>query len=464
MSFAGFCGLSLFASGCSKNPKEKKLPQSLLYEKGMKKYETGDYEGALHYYQKAVEVDPRCDKAYLDLGILYEDYKGDIPRAMECYQKFLLLRPTGEKAEMVKGWLLKLAVNKKQPGSPILAPVGGAVAEVLTLVEVDQEKKKLEKQVSELQAELQEALQNLEKVQAALKEKETAFNEKLAQAEKTLEDLRRENKKSEQEKNAAQLELKEAQKNLTESAVLKRERLKWEEERKALEKKYQGELTQMQEEKNRLKQEKELALARIEENRLKSEAALKAATGQASAALENKGKTENEMAAQRSELDRLKGAFIKATEERTRLEKLIAAREEEIKNLKEEISHSSTRVRPAGPMVDRTSLMRQIAQLEQKVKALEDEKKRAIAEARREEKSQARAEPPAAVPVSNRPKKEYELVTYHRVKRGETLRMIAGYDHIYGDPSRWKIIYEANKDNIDDPNVLVPGQILLVPR
>ena len=66
--------------------------------------------------------------------------------------------------------------------------------------------------------------------------------------------------------------------------------------------------------------------------------------------------------------------------------------------------------------------------------------------------------------VEATPQEEYELVTYHRVKRGETLMMIAGYNHIYGDRRKWKIIYEANKANIDDPNVLVPGQILLVPR
>lgn len=60
---------------------------------------------------------------------------------------------------------------------------------------------------------------------------------------------------------------------------------------------------------------------------------------------------------------------------------------------------------------------------------------------------------------------EEELVTSsHTVVKGETLWDIAGYEQIYGDPTKWKRIYEANKDILDSPDSLKPGQVLIIPR
>lgn len=54
----------------------------------------------------------------------------------------------------------------------------------------------------------------------------------------------------------------------------------------------------------------------------------------------------------------------------------------------------------------------------------------------------------------------------HLVMRGEYLSKIAGYIEVYGDPFKWTKIYQANKSNgfIEDPNLIYPEQILLVPR
>jgi nucleoid-associated protein YgaU len=52
---------------------------------------------------------------------------------------------------------------------------------------------------------------------------------------------------------------------------------------------------------------------------------------------------------------------------------------------------------------------------------------------------------------------------YHTVRAGETLKTIAGYRSVYGDRSMWVLIYEANKDNIRDPNRLKPGLVLVIP-
>jgi LysM repeat protein len=48
----------------------------------------------------------------------------------------------------------------------------------------------------------------------------------------------------------------------------------------------------------------------------------------------------------------------------------------------------------------------------------------------------------------------------HLVVKGEDLHKIAGS---YGDPFSWTKIYEANKNQIKDPNVIYPEQIFVIP-
>lgn len=47
------------------------------------------------------------------------------------------------------------------------------------------------------------------------------------------------------------------------------------------------------------------------------------------------------------------------------------------------------------------------------------------------------------------------------VQPGDTLSRIAA--HLYGDPAKWRLIYEANRDMINDPNLLRAGMRLTVP-
>ena len=47
------------------------------------------------------------------------------------------------------------------------------------------------------------------------------------------------------------------------------------------------------------------------------------------------------------------------------------------------------------------------------------------------------------------------------VKAGESLSKIASRE--LGDASKWKAIYEANKDKIKDPDLIHPGQVLDIP-
>jgi nucleoid-associated protein YgaU len=47
------------------------------------------------------------------------------------------------------------------------------------------------------------------------------------------------------------------------------------------------------------------------------------------------------------------------------------------------------------------------------------------------------------------------------VVNGDSLSKIAKRE--YGDANKWRTIYEANKDLIDDPDLIYPGQELKVP-
>ncbi len=57
-----------------------------------------------------------------------------------------------------------------------------------------------------------------------------------------------------------------------------------------------------------------------------------------------------------------------------------------------------------------------------------------------------------------------ELVMTHTVVRGESLWSIAALEHVYGDTKMWRLIFEANRDILDHPDALMPGQVLVIPR
>ena len=52
----------------------------------------------------------------------------------------------------------------------------------------------------------------------------------------------------------------------------------------------------------------------------------------------------------------------------------------------------------------------------------------------------------------------------HLVKKGEFLYKIAGMAEVFDDPTKWTEIYEANKDVIENPSVIYPYQVLVIPN
>jgi nucleoid-associated protein YgaU len=56
----------------------------------------------------------------------------------------------------------------------------------------------------------------------------------------------------------------------------------------------------------------------------------------------------------------------------------------------------------------------------------------------------------------------FQGFSVYTVRSGDTLSAIA--DEFYGDPAKFRIIFAANREVIDDPDVIVPGQVLRIPQ
>jgi nucleoid-associated protein YgaU len=56
------------------------------------------------------------------------------------------------------------------------------------------------------------------------------------------------------------------------------------------------------------------------------------------------------------------------------------------------------------------------------------------------------------------------LPTEWTVRKGETLFKISAYEQIYSSGAKWPRIYRANKDRIEDPNLIYPDWVLAIPR
>jgi len=56
------------------------------------------------------------------------------------------------------------------------------------------------------------------------------------------------------------------------------------------------------------------------------------------------------------------------------------------------------------------------------------------------------------------------VYSIYTVKKNESLWDIAGKPEIYGDSTKWNLIYEANKDIISKPDLIKAGMKLKIPR
>ncbi len=69
-----------------------------------------------------------------------------------------------------------------------------------------------------------------------------------------------------------------------------------------------------------------------------------------------------------------------------------------------------------------------------------------------------------AVPVTPTPTPEPAGASSWTVVEGNHLWGIAGDEEVYNVPERWPLIYKSNLDQIEDADLIFPGQVLTIPR
>jgi nucleoid-associated protein YgaU len=109
---------------------------------------------------------------------------------------------------------------------------------------------------------------------------------------------------------------------------------------------------------------------------------------------------------------------------------------------------------------------RQKAEAEKRDRDDRDRQKALIEEQQGAMREKAEAEVvPETRKKAEKPRQNKErLQVYHTVKRGETLPQIAARSDVYNDHTLWPLIYRANRDQIRDPRLIWPGQVLRIPR
>jgi nucleoid-associated protein YgaU len=69
--------------------------------------------------------------------------------------------------------------------------------------------------------------------------------------------------------------------------------------------------------------------------------------------------------------------------------------------------------------------------------------------------------PGQSTPGQNIPRPGAQTQRDYTIQSGDSLSKIA--KHFYGNAADWEKIYQANKDKIKDPNLIYPGQKIIIP-
>jgi len=152
------------------------------YRLATDKYRAGDFDAAITLYEKVLQLDPSFADAHLDLGIIYDDYRGEKGKAIEHYKEYLHLEPKSEKTEMVNRWIQHAEEEGRSQASA--APTAAS--------------KRVEG--TEEQADLQRAREEMESLKAeneAYLRTVAVLREELAQVRQTKEGRPAEEKRAE---------------------------------------------------------------------------------------------------------------------------------------------------------------------------------------------------------------------------------------------------------------------------
>jgi nucleoid-associated protein YgaU len=147
-------------------------------------------------------------------------------------------------------------------------------------------------------------------------------------------------------------------------------------------------------------------------------------------------------------LDALTGRDEKEAAEEAKKEAQAAERNVALEQAKREAAEAKARAAEAKLK----EAEEKVKEAEEKAAREEREKRLEAAAARREARREA---------MELRAERLREQERTYTVKSGDSLSKIA--KELLGDAKRWPEIFEANKDQIKDPNLIHPGQELKIP-
>ena len=102
-ALGGLLFFALLGTGCwppGPSPQdEQKDPYFIV---GSNRVRGRDFRGAIEAFTHSLENNPRSSAAHFELAILNEQHEKDFPAAIYHYQRFLLLQPGSNKADIVK--------------------------------------------------------------------------------------------------------------------------------------------------------------------------------------------------------------------------------------------------------------------------------------------------------------------------------------------------------------------------
>ena len=91
-----------FQQAIARNPDDAVAHNHL----GILQRRQGRFDDALLEYQRAIEIDSKYARAYLNLGILFDLYLQDLDKALQQYRKYQDL--TSEENTQVAGWIVDI--------------------------------------------------------------------------------------------------------------------------------------------------------------------------------------------------------------------------------------------------------------------------------------------------------------------------------------------------------------------
>lgn len=94
---------SLAGSGCGgMSGRDARDERDPLLRRARERRNAKDMDGAIEYYQRALDNKPGMARAHLELASIYDQSKNDYVRAIYHYERYLELQPQAEKKELVQ--------------------------------------------------------------------------------------------------------------------------------------------------------------------------------------------------------------------------------------------------------------------------------------------------------------------------------------------------------------------------